>query len=125
LPSTGWIKEIRTNLFSCLPAKSAAPQLDAGRKILSSFSTALNSPVPANYFDDYKTRTRAAHEQEMEIATHMHFGYDLKVPVDSVLEKKQDRVRHCKVRSIALHRNNEKNGMMPITRSLNNLIKPI
>jgi arylsulfatase A-like enzyme len=45
-------------------------------------------PVPANYFDDYKTRTRAAHEQEMEIATHMHFGYDLKVPVDSVLEKK-------------------------------------
>src|SRR6476620_4584604 len=44
-------------------------------------------PVPSNYFDDYKTRTRAAREQEMEIATDMHFGYDLKVPVDSSLEK--------------------------------------
>ena len=43
--------------------------------------------VPSNYFDDYSTRTRAAKEQEMEIATHMHFGSDLKVPVDSVLEK--------------------------------------
>ena len=44
-------------------------------------------PVPSNYFDDYATRTRAAREQEMEIATDMHFGYDLKVPVDSNLEK--------------------------------------
>ncbi|MGZ3880729.1 MAG: sulfatase family protein [Flavisolibacter sp.] len=44
-------------------------------------------PVPANYFDDYATRSRAAREQEMEIATDMHFGYDLKVPVDSNLEK--------------------------------------
>jgi len=43
--------------------------------------------VPSNYFDDYSTRTRAAKEQEMEIATHMHFGSDLKVPVDSALEK--------------------------------------
>ena len=43
--------------------------------------------LPSNYFDDYSTRTRAAKEQEMEIATHMHFGSDLKVPVDSVLEK--------------------------------------
>lgn len=44
-------------------------------------------PVPSNYFDDYKTRTKAAGEQEMEIAADMHFGYDLKVPVDSALEK--------------------------------------
>lgn len=46
-----------------------------------------NFPVPSNYFDDYKTRTKAAREQEMEIASDMHFGYDLKVPVDSTLEK--------------------------------------
>jgi len=44
-------------------------------------------PVPSNYFDNYETRTRAAREQEMEIAADMHFGYDLKVPVDSNLEK--------------------------------------
>ena len=44
-------------------------------------------PVPSNYFDDYSTRTSAAREQQMEIATHMHFGSDLKVAVDSALEK--------------------------------------
>jgi arylsulfatase A-like enzyme len=44
-------------------------------------------PVPSNYFDDYSTRTKAAREQEMEIASDMHFGYDLKVHVDSALEK--------------------------------------
>jgi arylsulfatase A-like enzyme len=44
-------------------------------------------PVPSNYFDDYSTRTKAAREQEMEIASDMHFGYDLKVQVDSALEK--------------------------------------
>ena len=44
-------------------------------------------PVPANYFDDYKTRTRAAHEQEMEIATHMKEEYDLKLAFDLPKEK--------------------------------------
>ncbi len=39
-------------------------------------------PVPANYFDDYTTRTKAAHEQEMEIATDMHPAYDLKLSFD-------------------------------------------
>src|SRR5215831_2077787 len=45
-----------------------------------------NFPVPTNYFDDYKTKTKAEHEQEMGIAANMHFGYDLKVP-DSTYEK--------------------------------------
>lgn len=36
-------------------------------------------PVPANYFDDYATRSKAAKEQEMEIATHMNFAHDLKL----------------------------------------------
>jgi arylsulfatase A-like enzyme len=44
-------------------------------------------PVPANYFDDYKTRTRAAHEQEMEIATDMKDEYDLKLAFDLPKEK--------------------------------------
>jgi arylsulfatase A-like enzyme len=44
-------------------------------------------PVPANYFDDYKTRTRAAHEQEMEIATDMNYAYDLKLAFDLPAEK--------------------------------------
>ena len=44
-------------------------------------------PVPGNYFDDYSTRTRAAHEQEMEIATHMDEIYDLKLGFDVPKEK--------------------------------------
>jgi arylsulfatase A-like enzyme len=44
-------------------------------------------PLPVNYFDDYKTKTKAEHEQEMGVAKDMHFGYDLKVRVDSMLEK--------------------------------------
>ena len=41
-----------------------------------------NFPVPDNYFDDYKTRSKAASEQEMEIATDMHYAYDLKLAFD-------------------------------------------
>ena len=44
-------------------------------------------PVPANYFDDYSTRTKAAHDQEMEIATDMHPAYDLKLSFDLPKEK--------------------------------------
>lgn len=39
-------------------------------------------PVPANFFDDYSTRTSAAREQEMEIARHMTDTYDLKLAFD-------------------------------------------
>jgi len=38
-----------------------------------------NIPVPDNYFDDYATRGRAAHEQEMEVAKIMRPGADLKL----------------------------------------------
>jgi arylsulfatase A-like enzyme len=39
-------------------------------------------PVPANYFDDYSGRGRAAREQEMEVATDMHPHWDLKLGLD-------------------------------------------
>jgi len=44
-------------------------------------------PVPSNFFDDYKTRTSAAREQEMEIANDMHYAYDLKLAFDLPKEK--------------------------------------
>jgi len=47
----------------------------------------VNFPVPSNYFDDYSTRTRAAREQEMEIATHMKEVYDLKLEFNIPKEK--------------------------------------
>src|SRR5690606_34800361 len=37
---------------------------------------------PANYFDDYEGRGRAAHEQEMEVAKHAMWGHDFKLIVD-------------------------------------------
>ena len=37
-------------------------------------------PEPPTLFDDYATRTTAAHEQEMEIDRHMYSYYDLAVP---------------------------------------------
>ncbi len=40
-------------------------------------------PVPETLFDEYNTRTRAAHEQMMTIDKHMFLGYDLKLS-DSV-----------------------------------------
>ena len=36
-------------------------------------------PMPDNFFDDYSTRGRAAHEQEMGIVKDMTMAYDLKV----------------------------------------------
>jgi len=36
-------------------------------------------PVPDNYFDDYATRTSAAHEQEMQVARDMDDAYDSKL----------------------------------------------
>jgi arylsulfatase A-like enzyme len=46
-------------------------------------------PVPANYFDDYTTRTKAANEQAMEIATDMHPAYDLKLAFDLPKEEQK------------------------------------
>jgi len=46
-------------------------------------------PVPANYFDDYSTRTRAAKEQEMEIAEDMNFAFDLKLALELPEDQKK------------------------------------
>jgi len=48
-----------------------------------------NFPVPANYFDDYSTRTRAAKEQEMEIAEDMNDAFDLKLALALPEEQKK------------------------------------
>ncbi len=48
-----------------------------------------NFPVPANYFDDYSTRTKAAREQEMEIATDMNYAYDLKLALELPEDEKK------------------------------------
>jgi len=50
-------------------------------KYLNLFDDKTFDP-PANFFDDYAGRGRAAHEQEMEIAGHGQWGHDFKLIVD-------------------------------------------
>lgn len=45
-------------------------------------------PVPANFFDDYSTRTSAAHEQEMEVNRDMNPAYDTKLYFDQPKDAK-------------------------------------
>lgn len=47
-------------------------------KYLNEFDT-VTIPEPPTLFDDYSTRTRAAHEQKMEIAKSLSPNYDLKL----------------------------------------------
>lgn len=49
-------------------------------KYLNLFDDKTFDP-PANYFDDYSGRGRAAHEQEMEVARHARWGHDFKLIV--------------------------------------------
>jgi arylsulfatase A-like enzyme len=46
-------------------------------------------PPPPNFRDDYATRTRAAREQEMEVARDMHPYYDLKLGFDLPQEERK------------------------------------
>jgi len=45
-------------------------------------------PVPANYFDDYRSRTTAAKKQAMSIAGDLHPYYDLKLAFEIPLEER-------------------------------------
>jgi arylsulfatase A-like enzyme len=47
-----------------------------------------NFPVPSNYFDKYNTRTKAAKDQEMEIAADMNYAYDLKLALNLTKEER-------------------------------------
>ena len=47
-------------------------------------------PLPATFFDDYNTRTRAAHEQQMEISKWLAPNYDLKENL--LLDKASERL---------------------------------
>jgi arylsulfatase A-like enzyme len=46
--------------------------------------------LPETFFDDYRTRSRAAKEQEMEIARHLFSGFDLKLPLEYVRQSGAD-----------------------------------
>ena len=52
----------------------------------------VDLPVPETYFDDYATRSRAAREQEMEIARDLRDAWDLKIkPEDPDIDNWEDK----------------------------------
>ena len=54
---------------------------DPAKRYMSKYED-VEIPEPANLFDDYATRTTAAHYQEMDIATSMNLERDLKASGD-------------------------------------------
>lgn len=79
-----WLKNKRDpNKPFCLLYHQKAPHRNwlPAPKYLNLYDDVTFDP-PANFFDDYEGRGRAAREQEMEIAGHMQWGHDFKLIVD-------------------------------------------
>lgn len=74
-----WLDRRDTTKPFCVLVWNKAPHRDwmPEIKYLHEFDS-VNIPVPQTLFDDYSTRTRAAHEQKMEIAKWLSPNYDLK-----------------------------------------------
>lgn len=74
-----WLNNRDTTKPFCVLVWNKAPHRDwmSAIKYLHEFDS-VNIPVPATFFDDYKTRTRAAHEQKMQISKWLAPNYDLK-----------------------------------------------
>ena len=74
-----WLKERDTTRPFCVLIWNKAPHRNwmPPLKYLHQFDNE-NIPEPSTLFDDYKTRTRGAHEQKMEVVTSLTPNYDLK-----------------------------------------------
>lgn len=74
-----WLDHRDTTKPFCMLVWNKAPHRDwmPAIKYLHEFDS-VKIPVPATLFDDYNTRTRAAHEQKMEISKWLSPDYDLK-----------------------------------------------
>jgi arylsulfatase A-like enzyme len=102
---TGYVTDITTDIALdwlrsrsddgpfCLLLHHKAPHRNwmPNSKHLSMFD-GEDLPVPITYFDDYKTRSAAAREQEMEIDGHMRDAWDLKIkPKDPDVNNWKDK----------------------------------
>jgi arylsulfatase A-like enzyme len=74
-----WLDHRDTASPFCLLVWNKAPHRNwmPALKYLHLFDS-TDIPVPPNLFDDYATRTKAAHKQEMEISKWLSPNYDLK-----------------------------------------------
>lgn len=74
-----WLDQRDTTRPFCVLVWNKAPHRDwmPEIKYLNEFDS-VDIPVPATLFDEYSSRTRAAHEQKMEINRWLSPNYDLK-----------------------------------------------
>ncbi len=74
-----WLNSRDTSRPFCVLVWNKAPHRNwmPALKYLHEFDS-TKIPVPATFFDDYSTRTRAAKEQKMEISKWLSPNYDLK-----------------------------------------------
>ncbi|MDP4128824.1 MAG: sulfatase, partial [Bacteroidota bacterium] len=74
-----WLNKRDTTRPFCILIWNKAPHRDwmPALKYLHEFDS-TDIPVPSTFFDDYSTRTRAAHEQKMRIDEWLAPNYDLK-----------------------------------------------
>ena len=69
---------------------------DPAKRYMSKYED-VEIPEPANLFDDYATRTTAAHYQEMDIATSMNLERDLKASGDLYAKDPRFKARYEKI----------------------------
>jgi arylsulfatase A-like enzyme len=88
-----WLRNRDKNKPFCLLLHHKAPHRNwmPNLKHLDLFND-QDLPVPDTYFDDYSTRSAAAHDQEMEIARDMMDAWDFKIkPKDPDPENWEER----------------------------------
>ncbi len=87
-----WIKNRGTDRPFCVLLHHKAPHRNwmPDEKHLSLYRDE-DLPLPETYFDDYKTRSDAARQQEMRIADHTFLAYDLKLTPEAGWKPKTDK----------------------------------
>ncbi|MEO5681375.1 MAG: sulfatase [Chitinophagaceae bacterium] len=75
-----WLAQRDTSKPFCILVWQKAPHRDwfPALKYLHLFDSAA-IPLPPTFFDDYRTRSRAAHEQKMQVDRDLSDNYDLKL----------------------------------------------
>lgn len=86
-----WLDKRDTTKPFCVLMWNKAPHRNwmPAVKYLHEFDS-VKIPVPSTLFDDYNTRTRAAHEQKMEIGKWLSPDYDLKEEMHPSTPKRYD-----------------------------------
>lgn len=93
--SLDWLKSRDPEKSFCMMLHHKAPHRNwmPGPKQLALYDD-VDIPLPETLRDDYKTRSRAALEQEMTVAHHLIDGWDLKLDPQNEGEERIEKIWH-------------------------------